>query len=556
MSSNNSIPGSSLERPRDVVVIGAGFSGLYLIYKLRGAGRDVTVLESGSDVGGTWYWNRYPGARCDVESVQYSYSFDEDLQQEWEWTERFATQPEILRYINHVSDRFDLRRSVIFDTRVVSAHFHDAENVWEVSTEAGEKLFSRYLITAVGCLSASRIPDIKGLNSYRGKVYHTGRWPHEGVDFSGMRVGVVGTGSSAIQAIPEIAKQATHMHVFQRTPNFSLPAHNTPLTPEKVQYWKSQYAALRKAAREEYPSGTIYDLPSKSAHEADDEERKQEFARRWAMGGNELAYAYNDLTRDQRANDIVAEFVRDRIREIVKDPELAETLCPYDYPIFTKRICIDTDYYATFNRDNVTLVDLRKGGIEEITETGIRTVDGSFDFDAIVFATGFDAITGPLTSMDIRGKGGQRLAEKWAHGPRTYLGLMTAGFPNLFTITGPGSPSVLSNMIVSIEQHVDFVSECLAGLKDKGADRIEANRDAEDAWVAKVNEVASQTLFPKAASWYMGANIPGKARVFMPFMGVHTYRKICNEIAADNYRGFEIRNVNADESTDRSGKAA
>jgi cyclohexanone monooxygenase len=556
MSSNNSIPDSSLEKPRDIVVIGAGFSGLYLIYKMRSAGRDVTVLESGSDVGGTWYWNRYPGARCDVESVQYSYSFDENLQQDWEWTERFATQPEILRYINHVSDRFDLRRSVIFDTRVVSAHFHDAENVWEVSTETGEKLFTRYLITAVGCLSASRIPEIKGLNNYRGKVYHTGRWPHEGVDFSGMRVGVVGTGSSAIQAIPEIAKQATYMHVFQRTPNFSLPAHNTPLTPEKVQYWKSQYAALRKAAREEYPSGTIYSLPSKSAHEADDEERKQEFARRWAMGGNELAYAYNDLTRDQRANDMVAEFVRDRIREIVKDPELAETLCPYDYPIFTKRICIDTDYYATFNRDNVTLVDLRKGGIEEITETGIRTVDGSFDFDAIVFATGFDAITGPLTSMDIRGKGGQRLAEKWAQGPRTYLGLMTAGFPNLFTITGPGSPSVLSNMIVSIEQHVDFVSECLASLKDKGADRIEANRDAEDTWVAKVNEVASQTLFPKAASWYMGANIPGKARVFMPFMGVHTYRKICNEIAADNYRGFDIRNVNADQSTDRSGKAA
>jgi cyclohexanone monooxygenase len=556
MSSNNAIPGSSLEKPRDIIVIGAGFSGLYLIYKLRGVGRDVTVLEAGADVGGTWYWNRYPGARCDVESVQYSYSFDEDLQQEWEWTERFATQPEILRYINHVSDRFDLRRSVIFDTRVVSAHFHDAENVWEVSTEAGEKLFTRYLITAVGCLSASRIPEIKGLNNYRGKVYHTGRWPHEGVDFSGMRVGVVGTGSSAIQAIPEIAKQATHMHVFQRTPNFSLPAHNTPLTPEKVQYWKSQYAALRKAAREEYPSGTIYSLPSKSAHEADDEERKQEFARRWAMGGNELAYAYNDLTHDQRANDMVAEFVRDRIREIVKDPELAETLCPYDYPIFTKRICIDTDYYATFNRDNVTLVDLRKGGIEDITETGIRTVDVSFDFDAIVFATGFDAITGPLTSMDIRGKGGQRLAEKWAQGPRTYLGLMTAGFPNLFTITGPGSPSVLSNMIVSIEQHVDFVSECLASLKDKGADRIEANRDAEDAWVAKVNEVASQTLFPKAASWYMGANIPGKARVFMPFMGVHTYRKICNETAADNYRGFDIRNVNADQSTDRSGKAA
>ena len=541
MASSRSIPISSLSEPRDVVVIGAGFSGLYLIHKLRGAGRDVTVLEAGSDVGGTWYWNRYPGARCDVESVQYSYSFDDDLQQEWTWTERFATQPEILSYLNHVADRFDLRRNVVFDTRVKSAHFRDADNVWEVTTESGEKLFSRYLVTAVGCLSASRIPDINGIGNFRGKVYHTARWPHKGVDFSGLRVGVIGTGSSAIQAIPEIAKQAAHVHVFQRTPNFSIPARNQPLPPEKVQRWKTQYAELRRKAREETRSGTLYDFPSKSIHEATKEERKAEFNTRWEKGGNELAYAFTDLLTDQRANDMAADFVRDRIREIVKDPQLAEVLCPYDYPIFAKRICVDTGYYETFNRDNVTLVDLRKGPIEEVTATGLRTADTSYDFDAIVFATGFDAITGPITSIDIRGRDGRSIADKWKEGPRAYLGLMSAGFPNLFMITGPGSPSVLSNMIVSIEQHVEFVSECLLSLDGQGADRIEAQPDAEDEWVLKVNEVASRTLLPKAASWYMGANIPGKPRVFMPFIGVDAYRRICNDVASNGYRGFSIR---------------
>lgn len=541
MASSRSIPVSSLSEPRDIVVIGAGFSGLYLIHKLRGAGRDVTVLEAGSDVGGTWYWNRYPGARCDVESVQYSYSFDDDLQQEWTWTERFATQPEILRYLNHVADRFDLRRNVVFDTRVKSAHFHDADNVWELTIESGEKLFSRYLVTAVGCLSASRIPEIEGLDSFKGKVYHTARWPHEGVDFSGLRVGVIGTGSSAIQAIPEIAKQAAHVHVFQRTPNFSIPARNQPLSPEKVLRWKTEYAELRRKAREETRSGTLYDFPSKSIHDATEEERDAEFNARWDKGGNELAYAFTDLLTDQRANDMAADFVRDRIREIVKDPQLAETLCPYDYPIFAKRICVDTGYYETFNRDNVTLVDLRKGPIEAITATGVRTADASYDLDAIIFATGFDAITGPITSIDIRGKDGRSIADKWKEGPRAYLGLMSAGFPNLFMITGPGSPSVLSNMIVSIEQHVDFVSQCLFSLDEQGADRIEAQPEAEDEWVLKVNEVASKTLLPKAASWYMGANIPGKPRVFMPFIGVDAYRQICNDVAANGYRGFSIR---------------
>lgn len=541
MDSSRSIPLSSLAEPRDVVVIGAGFSGLYLIHKLRGAERDVTVLEAGSDVGGTWYWNRYPGARCDIESMQYSYSFDDELQQEWTWTERFATQPEILRYLNHVADRFDLRGNVVFDTRVKSAHFHDADNVWEVTTESGQKLFSRYLITAVGCLSASRIPDINGAGNFKGKVYHTARWPHEGVDFSSLRVGVIGTGSSAIQAIPEIVKQAAHVHVFQRTPNFSIPARNQPLSPEKVQHWKTQYAELRKKAREETRSGTLYDFPSKSIHEATQEEREAEFTARWEKGGNEIAYAYTDLLTDMKANDMAANFVRDRIREIVKDPQLAEVLCPYDYPIFAKRICIDTGYYETFNRDNVTLVDLRKAPIEEITATGLQTTDASYEFDVLVFATGFDAITGPITSIDIRGKDGRSISDKWKEGPRTYLGLMSAGFPNLFMITGPGSPSVLSNMVVSIEQHVDFVSECLFFLEEQGADRIEAQSDAESEWGLKVNEVASKTLLPQAASWYMGANIPGKPRVFMPYIGVDAYRRICDDVVSNGYRGFSIR---------------
>ena len=524
----------------DALVIGAGFSGLYMLHRLRKAGLSARAYEAADDVGGTWYWNRYPGARCDVESMQYSFSFDEDLEQEWQWTERFATQPEILSYINHVADRYDLRRDIVFETRIVAAHFDNAANLWEVETDRGERIATRFVISAAGCLSTARIPDLPGLEAFKGKFFHTGAWPHEGVDFSGLRVAAIGTGSSGIQAIPEIAKQAAHLTVFQRTPNFSLPARNAPLSEEQVTHWKSQYPKLRKYAREETRSGTIYDLPSKAALEATEEERRNEYEDRWRRGGANFMYSFSDLATDESANKTAADFVREKIRQTVKDPETAEALCPYDYPIFTKRICVDTDYFETYNRENVELVDLRKHRLETITATGVRTADGDREFDAIVFATGFDAITGALTSIDIRGVGGQSLKEKWAAGPRAYLGLVSAGFPNLFMLTGPGSPSVLSNMIVSIEQHVDWVSDCIANMQATGADRIDAEPDAEEAWILHVNEVANQTLYPRAASWYMGANIPGKPRVFMPYMGVHTYRQKSDEVVRDGYRGFVL----------------
>jgi cyclohexanone monooxygenase len=538
--------------PFDAVVIGAGFSGLYMLHRLREAGLSARVYETAADVGGTWYWNRYPGARCDVESMQYSYSFDEALQQEWEWTERFATQPEILRYLNHVADRFDLRRDIVFGTSIVAARFDDETNVWEVEPAHGKRVAARFLISAVGCLSAARVPELPGLNEFTGSIYHTASWPHQGVDFGGLRVAVIGTGSSGIQAIPEIAKQAAQLTVFQRTPSFSLPARNAPLSQEQVLFWKSRYSELRKHARENTRSGTIYDFPVKSALEADEAERRSEYEARWKKGGANFMYAFNDLITVERSNATAADFVREQIRKTVRDAKLAEALCPYEYPIFTKRICVDTNYFETYNRDNVSLVDLRAFPLKEITPTGVCTADGEREFDVIVFATGFDAITGALIAIDIRGLGGQSLKDKWAHGPRAYLGLASAGFPNLFMLTGPGSPSVLSNMVVSIEQHVEWVTKCIMHMKESGVVRIDVNPTAEDAWVAHVNEVAQQTLFMKAASWYMGANIPGKPRVFMPYLGVANYRQKCDEVVRNGYAGFEFSRVGGDVRADAS----
>jgi cyclohexanone monooxygenase len=525
----------------DVAVVGAGFAGLYMLLRLRRLGLAVRVFEAGGDVGGTWYWNRYPGARCDVESVQYSYSFDEALQQEWAWSERFATQPEILRYLNHVADRFDLRRDIQLDTRIAAARFDEASSAWTLTTDEGATIVASHCVMATGCLSAARVPDIAGRDRFKGETYHTGAWPHEGVDFKGKRVAVIGTGSSGIQVVPEIAKDAASLHVFQRTPNFSIPARNAPLTSDYVQQWKSSYAELRRRAREDTRSGTIYDFATKSALAVSEEEREREYETRWANGGANFMHAFNDLVVNETANKTAADFVRQKIRTTVKDAGVAEALCPFDYPIFTKRICIDSDYFETFNRDTVSLVDLRKTPIEEITAEGVRTSDADYPFDAIVFATGFDAMTGALTSIDIRGRDDASLKEKWADGPRAYLGLMSAGFPNLFMVTGPGSPSVLSNVVVSIEQHVDWIADCLKHLRESGAVRIEARPDAEDRWVSHVNEVAYTTLYPRAASWYMGANIPGKTRVFMPYIGgVNVYRRKCNEVAGNDYEGFRL----------------
>ncbi len=528
------------DRHFDAVVVGAGFAGLYALHRLRGLGLSARVFEAGDGVGGTWYWNRYPGARCDVESMDYSYSFSEALQQQWRWTERYASQPEILTYLNHVADRFDLRRDIQLGTRVTAAVFDEATSRWTVETDRGDRVSARFCIMATGCLSDARLPDLPGRESFAGRWYHTGRWPHEGVDFTGQRVGVIGTGSSAIQSIPIIATQAARLVVFQRTPNYSVPARNAPLDPEYERRVKAGYAEFRRQARESRV-GFVVERSGDSALAVAPEEREREYERRWRRGGLGFSATYPDLLTSLDANATAADFFRARIREIVRDPAVAEALTPRDYPLGTKRLCVDTDYYATFNRDNVTLVDLRATPIEAITPRGVRTRGAEYAVDSLVFATGFDAMTGALLAIDIRGRGGLPLSEKWAAGPRAYLGLSVAGFPNLFTITGPGSPSVLSNMIVSIEQHVDWIADCLAHLRASGRRRIEATAEAEEAWVAHVDEVGHQTLYPRAKSWYMGANIPGKPRIFMPYIGgVGVYRQRCDEVAARGYAGFSL----------------
>ena len=529
----------------DVVVVGAGFSGLYLLHRLRGLGLSARVYEQGDGVGGTWYWNRYPGARCDVESMQYSYSFSDELQQEWDWSERYAPQPEILNYANHVADRFDLRGDIQFNTRVDRAVFDESANIWSVATSDGNTVAAKFVVLATGCLSNARMPDIKGLKSFEGSVYHTGNWPHHRIDFKGLRVGVIGTGSSAIQSIPVIAEQARHLTVFQRTPNYSIPARNAPLTDAERQAFRANYPEIRRFAREEARNGIYTDLPDRGALDDGDNERRTRYEARWQRGGLTFMSVYNNLALDRKANDTAADFVREKIAEIVKDPDTAKLLQPTSYPIGTKRICIDSDYFATFNRPNVTLVDIKSNPIEEILPRAVRVAGqhGGKDYqiDALVLATGFDAMTGSVAKIDLHGRDGVTLNQKWAEGPKTYLGLMSAGFPNLFLITGPGSPSVLSNMIVSIEQHVDWIADCLAHMRDRGFDTIEATGNAEDKWVAHVNEVAQATLYPQANSWYMGANIPGKPRIFMPYIGgVGAYRQICNDVAARGYEGFAM----------------
>jgi cyclohexanone monooxygenase len=525
----------------DVVVVGAGFAGMYMLHRLRGLGLSVRVFEQGGDVGGTWYWNRYPGARCDVESMQYSYSFSDELQQKWDWSERYAPQPEILRYANHVADRFKLRPDIQLDTRVDRVVFDEGANTWSVTTADGKAVTAKFVVLATGCLSNAKMPDIKGLSDFKGTVYHTGHWPHEPVDFTGLRVGVIGTGSSAIQSVPVIADQAKHLTVFQRTANFSIPARNAALTPEERNSFRSNYPELRRIAREEMRNGIVQELPDRGALDDGDNARRAKYEARWAYGGLTFMGVYNNLVLDKAANDTAADFVRQKIAEIVRDPQTAKLLQPDNHPIGSKRICVDTDYYATFNRPNVTLVDIRSNPIEQITSNAVRTMGRDHEVDALVLATGFDAMTGSVAKIDIRGRDGQTLNQKWAEGPKTYLGLMSAGFPNLFIITGPGSPSVLSNMIVSIEQHVDWIADCVAYMRDRGLEVMEASKEAEDKWVAHVNAVAHSTLYPQANSWYMGANIPGKPQIFMPYIGgVGAYRQICNDVAAKGYEGFAM----------------
>ncbi len=542
---NGPDPGRQLVSERmtqsfDAIIVGAGFAGMAMLHRLRSMGLSARVIERADGVGGTWYWNRYPGARCDVESMEYSYQFDDDLQQEWEWTERYAAQPEILRYANHVADRFDLRRDITFETSVSSAAFDEVANRWTITTDRSEHLDATFFILAVGCLSSTNMPTFEGAESFEGATYHTGQWPHEGVDFSGLRVGVIGTGSSAIQSIPIIAEEAEHLTVFQRTANYAVPAHNGPLDPAFVAEIKADYADFR--ARNSLQNGAFganTDRNEAPAHSVSEAERNAAFERRWQEGGFGFLRAFGDLALDPESNVFAADFVRRKIAEIVHDPATAALLSPQQ-TIGCKRLCVDTGYFETYNRSNVELVDVSQAPIEQLTPSGLTTGGREFELDAIVFATGFDAMTGSIMRIDIRGRNGLSIAEAWEAGPTTYLGLGVVGFPNMFTISGPGSPSVLTNMIVSIEQHVAWIGDCIDSLRTNGHATIEATDDAASQWVDHVNAVAEQTLFTTCNSWYLGANIPGKKRVFMPLIGYPPYVETCERVAANGYEGFAL----------------
>ncbi|MFW0786107.1 NAD(P)/FAD-dependent oxidoreductase [Gordonia sp. CPCC 206044] len=525
----------------DSVVIGAGFSGVYMTHKLGEQGLTVKGFEAAPTVGGTWYWNTYPGARCDCISMEYAFTFSPELIEDWEWTERYPAQPEILRYIDFVATRLDVKRHFVFDTRVTAAHFDDATARWEVTTDSGERVTAKYLITAAGCLSTSSTPDFPGVDSFRGRTIHTSAWPREGIDFTGMRVGVIGTGSSGVQVIPKVAEQAEHLTVFQRTPAFSLDCGNRPLTDDERREFKENIGEFKVLSRQS-PSGQFTDTLEVNALDHTEEQRNAVYEERWNRHrAIDLIASYPDLFSDRAANDTIAEFFRSKIRAAVHDPETAELLSPREHPLGAKRITMDTGYFQTFNRDNVSLVSVKNAPIEAITADGLRTTDNEYQLDAIVFATGFDAITGPLLTIDIRGREGRTLGDAWSDGPVTYLGLGVPGFPNLFTLTGPGSPNVLTNVVCAIEQHVEWTADAIAHLESVRARTCEADDVAAKDWTAHAVELADETLYPEGNSWYTGANIPGKPRVIMSYVGgLNVYRETCDAVAADGYRGFTI----------------
>ncbi|WHT16800.1 NAD(P)/FAD-dependent oxidoreductase [Crossiella sp. CA-258035] len=521
----------------DVVVVGAGFAGMYALHRLRGAGFRVRVVEAGEDVGGTWYWNRYPGARCDITSVSYSYSFDPDLQREWRWSERFATQAEILAYAQHVADRFDLRRDITFGTRVTGAT-REGED-WLVHTDTGPELRARHLVAAVGSLSARSVPDLPGLDTFTGLLLHTGAWPAEPVDVTGLRVGVIGTGSSGIQVIPVLAETAAHLTVFQRTANYSVPAQHRRFTDQEWQRIQAGYPELREQSLASFAGVPLESQPSALA--ATPAERAELYEQRWREGGLGFFFTYQDLILDPAANATAAEFIRAKIAELVHDPDTAAALTPDSHPVGAKRPCVDDGYFQTFNRPNVSLVDLRKHPLEQILPSGVQAGGQDHDLDVLVLATGYDALTGPLLRLDIRGEHGVRLADRWAEGPTSYLGLTIAGFPNFYVLAGPGSPSVLANVILAAEQHVDWLTTLLTHLREQGLHRAEADPTAEQEWTRQVAEAAAATLYPQADSWYLGANVPGKPRVFMPYAGgFQNYRALCEQVAAEGYRGLRL----------------
>ncbi|HEY5681260.1 MAG TPA: NAD(P)/FAD-dependent oxidoreductase [Pseudomonadales bacterium] len=537
----------------DVLVVGAGFAGMYAVHRLGELGLTVKVLEAGGDVGGTWYWNRYPGARCDVPSLEYSYGFSPELEQEWDWPEVFSSQEDILAYANHVADRFDLRRHMRFDTRIVAVEYREDENVWRLTSEAGEVFEAPFCVMATGCLSVPNTPRLPGADSFAGLVLHTGRWPHEAVDLAGKRVGIIGTGSSGVQAIPELARQSGHLVVFQRTPVYTVPANRKAMRPDVQREFREHYRSIRGMQQRNAGGVSGYRplrggragpaVPGERALrtgilDLDPDQRRRIVAER----GLETLLNFPDVYTDPEANEVANALYRDAVRAEVRDPETAEKLLPKDYGLGCKRQVLDRDFFETFNRDDVTLVDLRETPMETLNPDGIRTSHGQYDLDVLIYATGFDAMTGALTRANVRGRDGQALADKWRYGPVAYLGLQMRGFPNLFTVTGPGSPSVLCNMLVAIEQHVNWIGECITWLRETNRTRIEPLAESETEWVAHVNEVAEGTMYtaPSCNSWYLGANIPGKPRIFMPYVGGYPrYRERCEREAASGYQGFE-----------------
>jgi cation diffusion facilitator CzcD-associated flavoprotein CzcO len=526
----------------DAVIVGAGFAGLYQLHLLRDRLKlKVRVLEAGEGIGGTWYWNRYPGARCDSESHGYCYAFSDDLVRDWEWSERYPGHEEIRRYLNYVADRLDLKRDIRLSTRVTGARYDEAAKLWTVETERGERFRAQFLVAAVGCLSTANVPKIPGLETFKGRTAHTGRWPHEGVDFTGLRVGVIGTGSTGIQAIPVIAEEARHLTVFQRTANYSVPARNGPLSAEFKREIRDNFAHYKQIMHET-PGGHPFPFSPHNASDLTEEQRQRALEAAWDVGGLRFRSAFRDMVLSKESNAYASDFLKQKIRDIVKDPKTANLLADIDHPYGGKRPPIDTDYFETYNRPNVTLVDVKSSPIEAITPSGIQTRDQHYELDYIVFATGFDAMTGGLIGLDIRGRDGLRLADAWQAGPRNYLGLQVAGFPNLFTVTGPGSPSVLTNMPVAIEQHVEWIADCIAHLRDQGLRSIETTAEAMDRWVGEVNDAARVTLLGDIShSWYLGANIPGKPRVFMPYAGgMPKYRQICADVVRRGYEGFVL----------------
>lgn len=537
----------SQDQALDVLIVGAGFGGLYMLYRARRQGLRAQVVEAAPSVGGTWYHNRYPGARVDIQSLEYSFEFDDALQQAWRWTERYATAPELLRYANHVADRLALRDGIALNTRISGAEFDEATQRWKARAEDGRHWSARFMVMATGPLSAPNVPAFKGLSAFKGLVCHTADWPHEPVDFTGMRVGIIGTGSSGVQATPIIAQQAAQLTVFQRTAAYAVPAHNAPLDPAYEANIKADYAGfrarnlqMRGAFGGEVPPNPV------SALAATPEEREAEYERRWQIGGFCLLGSFVDTMTDLRANALAAEFVRGKIRSIVHNPETARLLSPTQ-TIGCKRLCVDTGYYATFNQPHVQLVDISGSGdnggsrIEEITADGVRAGGKHYPLDALVLATGFDAITGTMMRLDLRGRNGVTIRSKWADGPHNYLGLMVAGFPNMFNVAGAGSAAAFTNVIKSIEHHVDWIARCIAHLDATGRTTIEPTLQAEAGWMALLQAIAEQTVFLSCNSWYLGANIEGKPRMFMQMAaGFPMYAAKCADVAAKGYEGFVL----------------